>query len=318
MAVAHEIASGRACLHSDSHLVTGLWAEGDLQAHSLYAGVVKYALGQAGAKSVESVSWAKGHVDPESVQGAAKRHAIGNQLADEGADVGRESHPPPLTTSSQKSLDVQFRHATLVLDTIAAVWLAFPAQVERGPRAPGARRPARVSVRDVDRHQWSSLGPGAGWRCVKCWTTARADSDKKTRARAGCKPLSLARALEEDLEAHSKTHRLVAARLEDNQPLVICLVCGGWGMRRAPLLSKPCRGAHKGGGEAIRRVSKGLHPHSNYKVKLKEQIHCGELGTLYQIDSGPSAQSVFGVPPVRRAGRRTSGSGSPLTSGFRH
>ena len=287
-AVAHEIAESRSKLHTDSELVVGLFAKPDLPADALYSGVLKHARGQVCASNVKEIIWVKGHVEPESVVGLERRHAIGNKAADAGADVGRLAHPPPFTASLQAALDTQIKHAGLVLSTIAEVWKEFPPQLERGPRAPLA---ARASAARSDPHTWSSLGPGLGWRCNTCWCCAATEHAKAQRVLRGCKPLSLAKALQEDVSQHARSHRLTAARCEDGTALVICLACGGWGSIRARLLAKPCRGAKgagRGGSEAVRRVGLGLHPHTSYKTRLAETVGTGQLAELFPVSAVPA------------------------------
>ena len=83
-------------------------------------------------------------------------------------------------------------------------------------------------------------------------------------------------------------------------------------MQRARTLSRPGGGRRKWTLEAVRRFSKGLHPHSAYKQSLAEQINCGDLSLLFQAESAPlggmSSSAPSTVPglcaaaPARAAG----------------
>ena len=282
-AVAHEVVTpgSHSGVRTDSELVLKLFGSHGLAGTTLYSGIVKTARGRVGADGIRYLEKVKGHVNPDTVEGEDRVKALGNDAADKGADTGREAHPPALTPSAAAVLETQIRHSHLVLNTIATIWASFPARLERCARLPLQQR---IRSTRVTAHTWSAMGE-AGWRCTKCWTCAATPRQRKTRELRGCKPLTLADALKNDIAENAQSHRLVVGRLSDGEPLVICMACGGWGTRKARLLRQPCRGPAKGGEEAIRRVARGRHPHCGYQTRLVESIGSGQLAELFPTEA---------------------------------
>ena len=263
-AVAHQVATAPAVVHSDCSSVTnahGAPLQVSLRHRSLYAGIVRSTLNDPGRACIPSCVKVKAHLTlQEGMPAQLVDHIVNNERADRFAKLGAMAHPQPpqeVVDSWQRDLSDLDSFASLLV----AVWPLWPKPIKAGRLPAGpvgrrGRRPSAVSNPNATRHQWV-YGLGR-WQCSAC-NLVKVNARSKARASvrvcpAGGRPILFR------LASSGLGHNLMVQQC-DTLPLVFCTTCGKWGTMKMSGLLKQCTGSQsEAATAALRRLASGRHP----------------------------------------------------------
>ncbi len=272
-AIAHRFMEGPCRIHSDCKNVVDAAAAGisrQLDPRRTYAGILRDTLKNRHKQHyLEGILKVKAHQRIEAMdEGDAKRHAKGNQLADDHAKQAVDMHPQP---DDQQRRDGEYwsARAHIVARTVAKAMATFPPMGQRltkiragAIRQRPRRRPTGGSAgaspngeaATADRHEWAFRA--GKWRCEQCariHNGSELTEDLRWQRCKGPRP----NMNPEEMEA--KGHRMSLA--EASIPFAICLKCGAWMARRVfARLRKACEAPTVNGKQALDRLRRGLPP----------------------------------------------------------
>ncbi len=223
-----------------------------LDARSKYAGIVLTTHADPGRRRLaQSVTWTKAHRaarddDPPEVA----RDIRGNAAADAAAKEAAQLHPSA-GIDVDATITFYEKRAPHVVAAVVAAMELFPRVARNMGRVP---RPADENqAREKKRHHWA-FSAGA-WRCTICHDFVTARSLPRYRERQACGGRAPA---DDAADYAARGHRLCKAR--SALPIVFCSQCGAWGNRRTRNLGASCGQPTQAGLQALRRISKGVHP----------------------------------------------------------
>ena len=229
---------------------------------------------------LRSVQKVKAHQVVNSLQGAARRHAAGNDAADFLANLARERHPHGPAWQAV-ACNSEVAEALRVAELLAKASARWPRA-----HAPGAGRAQLRSTRTAEQRA------GCQWAKALLRQQRRADRDATRRANLAthewvewggisrCRVCLTVRTRQPGIcpgAAESFRQQLVSAPLRghrmwvagaippdglaEKRPLMACMVCGGWSLGgRSELLAAQCAPPSKHGAVAIRRLRRGVFP----------------------------------------------------------
>ncbi len=225
------------------------------------AGIVRAAMvNLASWRALGAVTKVKAHQTIANLpDGREKVLAIGNGLADEAAKQAAALHPRP-APAQESMLQAKLDRAAIIIKTVAHTLEVFPrlraatlgpwpAGVRDG--APGARA---TRARSKNLHDWQFSAQR--WRCVKCLAMS---SRRWLPRRLREQPCRGFNASMDVRHIAARGHRVVVTA--GNPPLVVCMACGSWSVRRARGLAGQCPGVPTHNGKAaLARIAAGEAP----------------------------------------------------------
>ena len=228
------------------------------------------------AAPLASVQKVQAHQDVQKLQGAARRHAAGNEAADARANLARQRHPRGAEAYVAMG-DAAAAEAIKVAEHLARASARWPAAGARLGRRGGAernfeearalrRRDVAARKKQEKAHRAATLASHdwGTWRTVtRCRRCLRAKGPRAA-AKACAGPSSKLFGILRD--AAQGGHRLhVADAVAPNcEPTMIafCVDCGAWTQSgRSPKLAAPCTHVAAGAGAyCLGRLRQGLFP----------------------------------------------------------
>ncbi len=227
-----------------------------VHARRMHAAIVRAVRSDLNWARNATVRKVKAHAIPGSLpQGGAREDAVGNDWADREAKAAVDLHPKP-SPEMEAELEAMLRRAWLVVRTIAKVTQAFPPMPKERMRRPPPSTEGATLVTPSGHHWQYASGL---WRCTQCLRMTLAPSLDRRLAMQQCEGDKAS--MHVDAIA-SRGHVLATTGAE--MPLLFCIRCGAWAMRRAYGLAAPCRGTPSpSGAQALACIRRGRQPWIN-------------------------------------------------------
>ncbi len=269
--VGFRLLDAAATMYSDCKGVVDLVNSGfpkAIDAKRAYAGLVRDMLKWPKQRGyLGALVKVKAHQSISALRDQRERElAVGNSLADEGARLAVELHPPPPQEVADE-VEHWLARAELVARTTARAMALFPpmgkrlVKVRRGSirppppaAAPAGNGPAAAGAGSALTHEWKFTG--GRWRCQTCAKLFVGEHLTTALQRQQCGGPRTQISAE---AMASRGHDMAGAMA--SVPFAICMKCGAYAVRRVyPKLRGTCEGATAKGRQAIERLHRGLPP----------------------------------------------------------
>ena len=207
----------------------------------LHAGHLVILRYQMAFKKLKGVFKVKAHVKVPLAKIVARdpmvQHSVGNGVADEYANMGRQCHPSP-SEEEDKSVNLALESLRKFVDYAPQALLSFgrkPTCRILGKTPKEIKLQGAVDVPFEFRHKFVSVE--SGWQCLACLVLTSSKKILQQHYTRACKGSSLPLL---ELLGNPKGHSLAWSTTFDGVYLVFCLGCGSFATKKLVKLAEVC------------------------------------------------------------------------------
>ena len=258
-----QVAAPNTTVHSDYSGTVGAFADlaRGINGRRKFAGLTRAAAVSAGWPHIVGISKVAAHQELEWLDHGSRAWFLGkgNQVADSWAKEAVHRHPKASDDDLAKMDDYTLATTVLLFAAQLFEWWPKPGKLRKLPKEQAQELAAAGRRSRDDGHSW--VHAAGLWRCSRCTRFAFSDP-RGLRVRGPlCPGYSPALTV---ILGRRRGHNLQVHEVGDAEGfvLLICTKCGRWAGRRShTTLTWACLGTKtKAGRDALKAVSKGLHP----------------------------------------------------------